>query len=508
MNVLLINSYFDKNTSGCKPIPVSLGYLHASVRDLCEVEIFQVFKDEHEALIHKLITGKFDIIGLSAYDSIAHRVLETAKLIKRVSPDSYIVLGGPFATFAHEFILNNYKEIDFAVIGEGEKCLPELLNLIKNGKLCDIKQVPGLAYRIGKNIYYNEPVEINLDEIPLPSWDILLNEEILSADDGLSVLICPSRGCAGACTFCSMKSQHGNSVRFRSLDNIKAEINLLANIYNISSLYFMEADFFANKKRAAELLNMIKSLDKRIRFGITTRVDSFLKCADLLDGLFECGCRSVELGIESASDTQLARYRKKTTSAMNAQAVDIIESYKKIYHDLLIGYDFIPFDPYCTVSELKENIDFIFKANLLNISNESIFYNKINLFQGTKLRELALKDGLAFSAHENTYYDFAEEKTADIYKYIFAYEQCLQKKLDKITGLFSKINDSGLPASKSGTKENAKIYKAYLKRTKINFKYFKDIIYSEGNPDICSGIFEKYKNEIDAMYSYLSGLCN
>lgn len=113
------------------------------------------------------------LVGFQPYLTTIEKIIELAERLKKVKLEIYIVLGGHFATFNSEEILEKEESVDFVVRGEGEETLLELTDQLENNK--DMESVYGISYRKGKEIITtsNRPNIKNLDTLPFPARDIL-----------------------------------------------------------------------------------------------------------------------------------------------------------------------------------------------------------------------------------------------------------------------------------------------------------------------------------------------
>ena len=66
--------------------------------------------------------------------------------VKKLIPGIITVVGGVHPTLEYRSLLQNHKEVDIAVLGEGPYTMHELLESLKNGN-SDLKDIKGLAYR-------------------------------------------------------------------------------------------------------------------------------------------------------------------------------------------------------------------------------------------------------------------------------------------------------------------------------------------------------------------------
>jgi B12-binding domain/radical SAM domain protein of rhizo-twelve system len=101
-----------------------------------------------------------------------------------------------------------------------------------------------------------------------------------------------SRGCPYHCTFCA-KDNFRNAYRRRKLSTLLEELDAFIDA-GIEYVYFIDEIFLPNK----ELLEAL--VERKLRFGVQTRIDLWLK--PMLDLLGRAGCVSIEAGVESISE--------------------------------------------------------------------------------------------------------------------------------------------------------------------------------------------------------------
>ncbi|UCG39245.1 MAG: TIGR04190 family B12-binding domain/radical SAM domain protein [bacterium] len=76
----------------------------------------------------------------------AQGVMEVARILKELHPDTPIVVGGLSASYYHREILEGYPQIDYVIRGDcAEEPLEELLRVVRRGG--DPSGVPNLSYR-------------------------------------------------------------------------------------------------------------------------------------------------------------------------------------------------------------------------------------------------------------------------------------------------------------------------------------------------------------------------
>ena len=119
----------------------------------------------------------FDIYGLSSICSSYPLTLRLAQEIRRLNPHARIILGGPQASVVDVATMQAFPCIDIIVRGEADETFPALLHLLDN-QLPEWEKLPGITFRHGDEVIRNPnaPVVENLDRLPLPAFDLDLED--------------------------------------------------------------------------------------------------------------------------------------------------------------------------------------------------------------------------------------------------------------------------------------------------------------------------------------------
>lgn len=255
------------------------------------------------------------IVGITCGSATYPRCVETAKAIKEVKPDCKIIVGGWHASYMPDSLLG-HPEIDYVVMGEGERAISELAVAITTGNESKAVTIPGVACnKLGKTIK-NQPQFIeNMDEIPYPARHLLPLElydrtiEFLNAKpaDVMSI----SRGCVFNCGFCETRKLWGNICRGFSPKRVIGEIEDLKARYGTKGIYFINDNFTLRKEATAELCKLMIEKKLNLEWVCDTRVD--LVNNELLALMSKAGCKTIWFGVESASPRILKRIGRNTT---------------------------------------------------------------------------------------------------------------------------------------------------------------------------------------------------
>ena len=145
-------------------------YLQTQGLDCAIIDCFARPDSDH--LIKEYLSAQRPAyIGLSCTTSSFLDGSRIAKTAKTILPGIKTIFGGPHVSALKEKVLNDFSEVDFAVVGEGEHTLAELM---KSGPEA-YSATRGLVYRNSDAIIqftgYREGID--LDSLPFPAYEKL-----------------------------------------------------------------------------------------------------------------------------------------------------------------------------------------------------------------------------------------------------------------------------------------------------------------------------------------------
>ena len=293
----------------------------------------------HEALILDLVSqnGSVEdavgfvaredprVVGLSARTVNIHGAAHLAERLRAGGFEGPIVVGGPHVTAVPVATLEEFASLDYGVVGEGEATLLELLERIAAGTPPD--DVRGGVWRDSAGqvrLNAPRPLIADLDEIPMPAWDLLPNfphgypHSILETKRLPTASLMTSRGCPYRCTFCD-SLVFGHSVRTHSAGYTMDMIRHLRRRYGIRDLMMLDDNFILRQERLFEICDTMV----RERMGLQWYCMGHARTMteERLRKIREAGCWVIEMGIESGCDRVLKTIRKSTNRDEVAAAV-------------------------------------------------------------------------------------------------------------------------------------------------------------------------------------------
>ena len=174
--------------------------------------------------------------------------------------------------------------------------------------------------------------------------------------------IISSRGCPMSCNYCYHLFGR-SSYRFRSVQNVVDEIEILVDRYGVDFIGFVDDNMMASEKRIVEFCDTMEKKKFPITWGCHGRVASAKPA--VLDRMAEVGCVWIGYGIESGSQKILDAMNKK---AKVEQAKTAIKNTIKagIYPNTTFIFGF----PGETIETIQETVNF---KNELEIECGSFF---------------------------------------------------------------------------------------------------------------------------------------
>ncbi len=325
-------------------------------------DIYSLLKEESDYLLNRIPWDEYLLIGFSICFSQLTSSLYFIRSIKKIVPNTKIVIGGiSCAGDMGKSLMDTYNEIDFVIQGEGEKPLFHLItSIIKSD---NINPYPGLLLRDSEHIINNPICQVeNLNKLPVPDFKDYFKqlEDIAKPkpfQPKLSMEI--SRGCWWKkCRFCNLNIQW-KGYRSKSSERVVKELNLLVEKYKTLSISFMDNLLPPNKK---DIFQAIIRLKKDFKLFAEIRANTKL---DELLIMKEAGVDEVQVGIEALSSGLLKKMNKGTTAIQNIEIMKNCEARgtPKLIGNLIFQF---PGSDEKDVRETIKNLDFVFPLRPLN----------------------------------------------------------------------------------------------------------------------------------------------
>lgn len=273
-----------------------------------------------------------ELVGFGGLSANYLFVRDAIELWRNIAPDVPIVCGGGLVSADREFVFERFRP-DFAIVGEAEETLLELVALLKRGG--DPAEISGLLYcNDGEMTFTGEPSCIaDLDSLPFPDYepfaiDTYLNlcnqrDNHFHARTQTNPRIFPvsaSRSCPFHCTFCYHPV---GRYRKRSPEKVLEEIAYFHEKYHFNVLKLYDEMLGSHKEDVRTIAEGIRNLNLDFDWTCSMRVpDANLETLKLLKAT---RCIHVGYGFESAADEVLESMRKRTRVSEIQRAIGLTE---------------------------------------------------------------------------------------------------------------------------------------------------------------------------------------
>ncbi len=247
-------------------------------------------------------------------------------------------------------------KVDYAICGEGEITLGELINTLthqpaerkgkrkrtaKNAK--EINEIEGLAFVEdgGLKRTPKRAVLKDLDTLPFPAWELVNIEryrELWKKHHGyFSMNLVTTRGCPFHCNWCA-KPIYGQVYNSHSPEYIASEMKMLKEKYSPDHIWFCDDIFGLKPGWTTKFDEAVNKENVKTPFKCLSRADLLLK-EDNISHLAGAGCESIWIGAESGSQKILDAMDKGTTIEQIYESTRLLKSHNiKTCFFLQFGY--------------------------------------------------------------------------------------------------------------------------------------------------------------------------
>lgn len=389
MKVLLIRpkSVYTDVAAG---IPIGLTLLGAVAENRGhKVKILDLAleKDHGLRLREAFEDESWDVAGIGCMSVEFLGGVESAEIIRQISPKTHIIFGGQHPTIMPEQVMK--KEcIDSICIGEGEDIWSDFLDHNSTGE--SLEGIPGLWFRRDGSVLRNLPRNsyVDVDSVPMPAYHLLDVERYFDLDfvrfptiDRRAIQIFTSRGCPYRCTYCH--DLFGKKFRGRKPELVWEEIKFLYDTYGVREFMIEDDIFNMDLERAKHICDLVirSGLDLGFQFGNGVRLERFDE--ELMEKLARAGTHHMAIAIESAND----RIQKVIKKHLKLERFNEVVGWARKYRIETLGFFMLGF-PGETVQEINQTIKFACSSHF----DEALF-SIATPYAGTEMNDLVRATG-------------------------------------------------------------------------------------------------------------------
>jgi radical SAM superfamily enzyme YgiQ (UPF0313 family) len=257
----------------------------------------------------ELTSHHYDVVGISSIIVNVGKVREMCRMVRELSPQSTIIVGGHVAAIPG---LKHLIDADHIVTGEGIRWMRGYLGEDQDAPIRHPDIVSGFGLRI---MGFKPP------EHP----------------GNTAATIIPSVGCPIGCNFCTTSSffgGKGKSVTFyesgRELFDLMCERE---RTMKVRSFFLMDENFLLNRPRAMELLDLMKRHNKSWSFYVFSSVNAIRKYT--IEELVQLGVSWLWIGLESPHSS----YKKLAGTDTRQLARELRQSGIKLLGSTIVGLE-------------------------------------------------------------------------------------------------------------------------------------------------------------------------
>jgi radical SAM superfamily enzyme YgiQ (UPF0313 family) len=275
-----------------------------------------------ERFIEELVSGGYDIVGLSSIVMNVGKIREMCRLVRRYSPGSAIVVGGHVAAFPQ---LEEMIDADHVVRGEGVRWLRWYLGEDPAAPIRHPLILSGFGQRalgVGAKPDHNSR----------------------------AATVIPSVGCPLGCNFCATSEFFGGKGRFENFYDSGQELfEVMLQIEqqgNVQSFFVMDENFLLHRRRALQLLELMKKHGKSWSLYVFSSANAIRKYS--FEELVALGISWVWMGLESPNSS----YSKLKNADTRSLVRELRECGIRVLGSTIIGLE------HHTPSNLAAEVDY------------------------------------------------------------------------------------------------------------------------------------------------------
>jgi radical SAM superfamily enzyme YgiQ (UPF0313 family) len=263
-----------------------------------------------------------------------HDIASRAKAAGKVT-----ALGGPSVSSAPEM----YPDLDYLHIGEIGDSTDRLIASL------DDSCVPPPA-----QLRFETAERLPLADFPIPAYHLVPLPRYLMCTLQFS------SGCPYLCEFCDIPNLYGRQPRFKTPQQITAELDAMcAQGGHPPSVYFVDDNFIGNRKAAREMLPHLVAWQKERGYPMQFACEATLNIAkqdEILSLMREASFVGIFVGIETPEADALTAMRKGQNNSLPMMAaIKTLNNYGlEVISGIILGLDTDSDD---TEARLKEFID-------------------------------------------------------------------------------------------------------------------------------------------------------
>lgn len=327
-------------------------------------------RDTAAEVLRALDHESFDAVGLTVMGGPhVPEAIRLSKAIRDHSPGLPIVWGSYFPTLFTDAALNA-PYVDYAVRGQGEDTLVELVSALTEGS--PLHAIAGLSWKDGERIVHNPARPFSRGNPP----PLLPYEKLGDPRKYLSRTFLGQRtvahqaalGCRYHCTFCGVAAMFGGATALPTAARLEHELGFLKYELGADSVQFFDHNFFDREAEVVPLLDVLARLE--LPWWCFARADALINLSEESWKLVRRSrLRMAYIGAESPDGQMLKEIRKGTRPDQTLEVAEVCRR-----HGVIPEFSFMVAPPTNTEEETEQTFAFIRQLKRVNPACEIVIY--------------------------------------------------------------------------------------------------------------------------------------
>jgi radical SAM superfamily enzyme YgiQ (UPF0313 family) len=371
-HILLINPTITKHRHARFPLAVMSLAGALEGRHSSSIIDGNVDRDFIATAVRAVAAGRVDAVGVTVMGGpqlTSAIALSTA--IRAARPDVPIIWGGAFPTVCSEASLNA-PYVDYAVRGQGEDTLIELLDALAEHHHEAIGSIAGLTWRQDGRVVRNKDRLFSASSLQrmLPYERLgnprqyLTNTYLGRHTTGYQAAL----GCRYRCTFCGVANMFRGKMALPPAARLEQDLGFLQQRLGVDGIQFYDHNFFDREVDMVPLLEIMAKFE--LPWWCFARSDALVSLSERTWALVKKSrLRMAYIGAESPSDWLLHDIRKGTRADQTLAAIETCRG-----HGVIPELSFMLAPPQDPEGETERTFEFIRTIKRLHPATEVMIY--------------------------------------------------------------------------------------------------------------------------------------
>lgn len=383
---ILLTTLHSKYSHSSLALPSLAAALPDELRGLSIIREFTV-NEPQDKVLQEIVAEQPTIAAFSCYIWNIEATLRLISDLKKVTPETFIILGGPEVSWSFFELMKRYSAVDCIIRGEGEQTFAEIVKyLVREGSLAInvhiLNSIPGIAFRDAEDIIATP------ERLPEKNLDVLPSPVALGLIDYSKPLIYweTSRGCPFSCAFCISSLEKG--VRSYSMERIETDLRALI-AQGQKTIKLVDRTFNYDAERANGIWELILRENRECTFHFEIAADLLTERNLEVLRKVPAGMFRFEIGVQSTfAETLDSVGRKSDLEKLFANVAMLLrETQVTVHLDLVAG---LPGEDFAGFTESLQR--------LLAASPHHIQVEPLKVLKGAPMRKIATAHDYAWSA--------------------------------------------------------------------------------------------------------------